>query len=49
MKRSRILAVALVAILGLAGLVSNAAAQKVDVTAFALSIATPLSAADEAI
>lgn len=33
----------------LAGLTANVAAQKLDVTAFALSIATPLSAADEAI
>lgn len=47
--RNRIIALALFISLALAGLVSNAGAQKLDVTAFALSIATPLSAADEAI
>lgn len=46
---TRITAIALVTFLALTGLVSNVAAQKLDVTAFALSIATPLSAADEAI
>lgn len=49
MKRSRIIAVALVAILGLVGFVANVGAQKIDVTAFALSIASPLSPQDEAI
>ena len=45
----RFIAVLAVAVIALGVLVSNVAAQKIDVTAFALSIATPLSAADEAI
>jgi len=47
--RNRFVAILALVCLALGGLVSNAAAQKIDVTAFALSIATPLSAADEAV
>ena len=46
---NRFVAILALVCLSLACLVSNAAAQKIDVTAFALSIATPLSAADEAV
>jgi len=47
--RNRFVAILALVCLALGCLVSNAAAQKIDVTAFALSIATPLSAADEAV
>ena len=47
--RNRFVAILALVCLALGSLVSNAAAQKIDVTAFALSIATPLSAADEAV
>jgi tripartite ATP-independent transporter DctP family solute receptor len=48
--KNRFFAILALALIASGGLVSNVAAQqKIDVTAFALSIATPLSAADEAI
>lgn len=47
--RNKVLAIALVVLVTLTAFVSNVAAEKIDITAFALSIATPLSAGDEAI